>query len=95
MSKETLLEYELSQAKVVNALQAIGIKKAEIDSSHKAFLESQRLQQKELSTLVVLAKEQESALRALQEEFQATTGIDVQKMVYDDKTGKISFIGNN
>ena len=95
LTHEALLQYELSQAKVINSLQAIGIKKAEIEYSRLGYMELQRSQTKDLQDLVALAKMCEASLLEIQTDFQKSTGIDVNRMTYDDKTGKITVLDDH
>jgi len=92
LTREALLEFELSEARVLNALQAIGMKRAEITMANAAHIEAQRVAQRDLAALVESSKQQEDALRRMRADFQTATGIDITQMTYDDQTGKLGTV---
>ena len=91
--KEDLLRYELAQAKVLNALQAIGLKRSELEKSRLDFTERARVGHAEIQDLLRFSSAREAELRHLQKELEATYGLDLSKATYDDVRGKIMMLG--
>ena len=96
-----LARYELAQAKVLNSLQAIGLKKAEVDRTRRDYEDNlrqlnrdfgERSRQLNDDTQVVsqVSVRAEQELLALQQELQVSYNLDFSKISYDDVTGKIS-----
>ena len=90
---EDLLRYELAQAKVLNALQAIGLKRSELEKARVEFTERIRAGQAELQELAMFSSARETELRDLQKELEASYGLDLSKVTYDDVNGKIRLLG--
>jgi hypothetical protein len=88
-----MLRYECAQLRVVNALQGIGLKKAEAEKAKREAEERQRLYQIEVADLASLAKKHEKELLALQEELASVYSVDFSQVTYDDVTGRISVLG--
>lgn len=88
-----LARYELAQAKVLNSLQAIGLKKAEIDSAKRSYEDHIRRINGELTVITQAATRAEGELRTLQNELQESYKLDFTQVGYDDSTGKISVLG--
>lgn len=88
-----LLRHELAQAKLLNALQAVGLKQREATAARAEFEERMRVFSADLLALQGVARQQEAALRALQAELSADYGLDVSKVTYDDQSGRIYPLG--
>jgi len=91
--KEDLLRYELAQAKVLNALQAIGLKRSEVERARFDFTERARVGHAEVQDLLRFASAREAELRHLQKELETSYGLDLSKATYDDVSGKIMMLG--
>jgi len=91
--KEDLLRYELAQAKVLNALQAIGLKRSELDRARVDFTERMRAGHAEVQELSNYSAAREGELRDLQKELATSYGLDLSKVTYDDVSGKIMMLG--
>lgn len=89
-----LAQYELAQAKVLNALQAIGLKKAEADRARRTYEDAIRKINDELQLITQSSNKAEVELRSLQEELQGVYKLDFTQVAYDDVTGKISVLGS-
>lgn len=88
-----LLVYELTQHKVANALQAMGMKKLELEKSRLEWEQRNRQLSGELVTLSAIARQYEDALKRLQEKLEATYGVQLAQVAYDDVSGKINVLG--
>jgi hypothetical protein len=88
-----LLRYELAQAQVLNALQGIGLKKAELERLRAEHEERQRKGQSDLAELTAHARSREVELEALQRELAETYELDLTRVTYDDVTGRIMVLG--
>lgn len=84
------LLYENKQLEVRNALQAMALKKLEMAQARSTFENQLRALDQQLSTLTTDAKRREEELRALQTDIAETYSIDLQKIVYDSESGRIS-----
>ena len=91
--EKDLLRYELMQHKVINALQALGLKKREMEQAKVDYEQRQRMFQLEIADLASIGKTQESALRESQKSLEETYNLDLSTVTYDDVTGKIMFLG--
>lgn len=89
-----LTRYELAQAKVLNALQAIGLQKAKVEETKRNFEDHIRRLNEEMQGIVQLSAKCECDLRALQAELQELYKLDFSQITYDDVSGKISFLGS-
>lgn len=89
-----LTRYELAQAKVLNAAQADRLKRSEGEQARRVYEDTIRKLNEELSVIVAAGKVAESELRALQNELEESYKLDFSQVTYDDRTGKISVLGN-
>lgn len=89
-----LARYELAQAKVLNALQSIGLKRSELETARRQFEDRSRAISAELEQIVAISRKNESELMGLQSELQTTYGLDFKQVAYDDVSGKITVLGS-
>jgi hypothetical protein len=88
-----LTRFELAQAKVLNALQAIGLKKADIDQAKREFEDRVRKVNEDMQHLVLNSRKAEQELKTLHEELQGLYQLDFSQVTYDDVSGRISVLG--
>jgi hypothetical protein len=94
LSPFDLVRYELAQMKIVAALQAVGLKKAESDQIRRDFESRMRDVQHDVGVLQGELKSLETTLRVLQEELAQLYGLDFAQVTYDDVSGRIYLPGD-
>lgn len=88
-----LTRYELAQARVLNALQAIGLKKAEMDQAKREFEDKARRLNAEMQAVGTHSQGVQDELKVLQRELESLYQLDFSNVSYDNMSGKISVLG--
>lgn len=92
-AREDLMRYELAQARLLNSMQAIRLKKYEIEDKRREMTQALQRMGTEVTGLRVTLKQHEEELRMLQDELGKAYGVDLSKVSYDDVTGRITLDG--
>lgn len=89
-SRADLHLYELKQLEVRYALQQIALKRLDIERQRQSFEEQLRTANQELTQVTAAAKVKEEKLRGLQRGIEHVYGVDLQRVMYDPDTGRIT-----
>ena len=84
-----LARYEAAQGRVANALQAVLLKKAEVEQKRREFQDWLVRAQAELVSLQQDANAKQAAMKALQTECEGLYELDFASVTYDDLTGRL------
>lgn len=89
-SRADLHLYELKQLEVRYALQQIALKRLDIERQRQSFEEQLRAANHDLAQVTAAAKVKEESLRGLQRGIEHVYGVDLQRVMYDPDTGRIT-----
>ncbi len=85
-----LARYELAQAKVINNLQLLKLGAARVDELKRQFQDNMAVLNREQAEVNVFQRKLEADLLSMQTELASKYGINLQRITYDDVTGRIT-----
>jgi homogentisate 1,2-dioxygenase len=89
LSPMDLMKFELAQAKAANLAQAHVLKKQEMAEQQRQFNERMHRLRQESSQLQVASKDAAGALAVARKELSEAYNMDLERIIYDDQSGKI------
>jgi hypothetical protein len=89
LAREDLLLIQLTEARTVQAIQAIALRRLENERLEQRHAAEKRAAQVELAALVAHGKALEDRAAVLWRELGQSYGVDFKTVTYDDETGRV------